>query len=97
MEEFSTTALRATPPSSSDIRRLSRQRVWQRRDARQPLVARNFHHYRPHSAAAPPNIRPDRFLCSNEDSVDPMVPCSASLHDLIRRPHNRAGRTAAEP
>jgi len=37
------------------------------------------------------------FRVEQEDSVYPMVPAGASLHDMIRRPHNPLVETAAEP
>ena len=37
------------------------------------------------------------FQVEQEDSVYPMVPAGASLHDMIRRPHNPLVETAAEP
>lgn len=36
------------------------------------------------------------FRVEQEDSVYPMVPAGASLHDMIRRPHNPLVETAAE-
>jgi acetolactate synthase I/II/III large subunit len=37
------------------------------------------------------------FRVEQEDSVYPMVPAGASLHEMIRRPHNPLVETAAEP
>jgi acetolactate synthase-1/2/3 large subunit len=37
------------------------------------------------------------FRVEQEDSVYPMVPAGASLHDMIRRPNNPLVETAAEP
>jgi len=37
------------------------------------------------------------FRVEQEDSVYPMVPAGASLHDMIRRPHNPLVETATEP
>src|SRR5438105_7081924 len=37
------------------------------------------------------------FRVVQEDSVYPMVPAGASLHEMIRRPHNPLVETAAEP
>jgi acetolactate synthase I/II/III large subunit len=37
------------------------------------------------------------FLVEQEDSVYPMVPAGASLHDMIRRPNSPLVETAAEP
>jgi acetolactate synthase I/II/III large subunit len=37
------------------------------------------------------------FRVEQEDSVYPMVPAGASLHDMIRRPSNPLVETAAEP
>jgi acetolactate synthase-1/2/3 large subunit len=36
------------------------------------------------------------FRVEQEDSVFPMVPAGASLHDMIRRPHNPLIETAAD-
>ena len=37
------------------------------------------------------------FRVEQEDSVYPMVPAGASLHEMIRRPHNPLVETATEP
>jgi acetolactate synthase-1/2/3 large subunit len=37
------------------------------------------------------------FRVEQEDSVYPMVPAGAALHDMIRRPHNPLVETASEP
>src|SRR5581483_7565875 len=37
------------------------------------------------------------FRVEQEDSVYPMVPAGASLHDMIRHPNNPLVETAAEP
>src|ERR1700720_4848917 len=37
------------------------------------------------------------FRVEQEDSVYPMVPAGASLHEMIRRPNNPLVETAAEP
>jgi len=42
-------------------------------------------------------IRAHRFPRRAGDSVYPMVPAGASLHEMIRRPHNPLVETAAEP
>jgi len=36
------------------------------------------------------------FRVEQEDSVYPMVPAGASLHDMIRRPHNPLVETASD-
>ncbi|HVO59089.1 MAG TPA: thiamine pyrophosphate-dependent enzyme, partial [Dongiaceae bacterium] len=37
------------------------------------------------------------FHVEQEDSVYPMVPAGAALHDMIRRPNNPLVETASEP
>ena len=37
------------------------------------------------------------FRVEQEDSVYPMVPAGAALHDMIRRPNNPLVETASEP
>jgi acetolactate synthase-1/2/3 large subunit len=37
------------------------------------------------------------FRVEQEDSVYPMVPAGASLHEMIRRPNNPLVETASEP
>jgi len=48
-------------------------------------------------ARAEPGSVVVEFRVEQEDSVYPMVPAGASLHEMIRRPHNPLVETAAEP